>query len=108
MLCRMQHALVPPEPSFDTGHAFSLVSLGIWLATWLWTSLGSTAYTADPITGRRWTSLRYAAALRPWGEGRYTEGAAPTEFHFTGQRELSALGLHFYCFTPAGGCPGYS
>jgi RHS repeat-associated protein len=58
--------------------------------------LGSTTYTADPITGRRWTSLRYAAALRPWGEQRYAEGTAPTEFHFTGQRELSALGLLDY------------
>jgi RHS repeat-associated protein len=40
--------------------------------------------------------MRYVAALRPWGEQRYAEGAAPTEFHFTGQRELSVLGLHFY------------
>jgi RHS repeat-associated protein len=40
--------------------------------------------------------MRYADALRPWGEGRYAEGLAPTEFHFTGQRELSVLGLHFY------------
>jgi RHS repeat-associated protein len=36
------------------------------------------------------------AVLWPWGEGRYTEGATPTEFHFTGQKELSVLGLHFY------------
>jgi RHS repeat-associated protein len=36
--------------------------------------------------------MRYKA----WGEQRYAEGAAPTEFHFTGQRELSVLGLHFY------------
>jgi hypothetical protein len=61
-------------------------------------------FTADPITGRRWISLRYKAL----GEGRYAEGAAPTKLHFTGQRELSALGLHFYYFTPAGGRPGYS
>jgi RHS repeat-associated protein len=54
--------------------------------------LGSTAYTADPLLGRRWTSLRY----KTWGEQRYAEGLAPTEFHFTGQRELSVLGLHFY------------
>jgi hypothetical protein len=27
--------------------------------------LGSTAYTADPLLGRRWTSMRYVAALRP-------------------------------------------
>jgi hypothetical protein len=66
--------------------------------------LGSTAYTADPITGRRWTSLRY----KPWGEGCYAEGAAPTEFHFTGQRQLSVLGLHFYCFTPSGGRHSYA
>jgi hypothetical protein len=52
--------------------------------------------------------MRYVAALRPWGEQRYAEGAAPTEFHFTGQRELSVLGLHFYYFTPSGGRPGYS
>jgi hypothetical protein len=40
--------------------------------------------------------MRYVDALRLWGEGRYTEGAAPTEFHFTGQRELAALGLLAY------------
>jgi RHS repeat-associated protein len=40
--------------------------------------------------------MRYVAALRPWGEQRYAEGLPPTEFHFTGQRELSVLGLHFY------------
>jgi RHS repeat-associated protein len=54
--------------------------------------LGSTAYTADPVLGRRWTTLRYKA----WGEQRYAEGFAPTEFHFTGQRELAVLGLHDY------------
>jgi RHS repeat-associated protein len=54
--------------------------------------LGSTAYTADPVLGRRWTSLRYKA----WGEQRYAEGFAPTEFHFTGQKELAVLGLHDY------------
>jgi RHS repeat-associated protein len=53
--------------------------------------LGSTAYTADPITGRRWTSLRYKA----WGEQRYAEGLAPTEFHFTGQREEDYIKLYW-------------
>jgi RHS repeat-associated protein len=54
--------------------------------------LGSTAYTADPVLGRRWTSLRYKA----WGEQRYAEGVAPTDFRYTGQRFESLLGLHDY------------
>jgi RHS repeat-associated protein len=58
----------------------------------LWTGLGSTAYTADPVLGRRWTSLRYKA----WGEQRYAEGVAPTDFRYTGQRLESLLGLHDY------------
>jgi RHS repeat-associated protein len=48
--------------------------------------------TADPVLGRRWTSLRYKA----WGEQRYAEGVAPTDFRYTGQRFESLLGLHDY------------
>jgi hypothetical protein len=38
--------------------------------------LGSTSYTADPVLGRRWTSLRYKA----WGETRYASGTTQTGF----------------------------
>lgn len=52
--------------------------------------LGSTAITADN-TGAKVAELRYKA----WGETRYTYGAMPTSFHFTGQRE-DTTGLYFY------------
>jgi RHS repeat-associated protein len=51
--------------------------------------LGSIAITASS-SGAKSAELRY----KTWGEQRYAEGAAPTEFHYTGQRE--ALGLHDY------------
>jgi RHS repeat-associated protein len=50
------------------------------------------AHRPDPVLGRRWTSLRYKA----WGEQRYAEGVAPTDFRYTGQRFESLLGLHDY------------
>ena len=54
--------------------------------------LGSTSYTADPVLGRRWTSLRYKA----WGEQRYAEGVAPTNFRYTGQRFEDYIKLYWY------------
>jgi len=55
--------------------------------------LGSTAITANSSGGLH-AELRY----KPWGENRYTSGATPTTFRFTGQRsEETTLGsLYFY------------
>jgi RHS repeat-associated protein len=53
--------------------------------------LGSTAITTNS-SGSRVAELRY----RAWGETRYTWGATPTDYRFTGQREEGALGLYFY------------
>jgi RHS repeat-associated protein len=55
--------------------------------------LGSTSITASSSGGLS-AELRYKA----WGESRYTSGATPTTFRFTGQRsEEAALGsLYFY------------
>ena len=52
--------------------------------------LGSTAKTYNATTGAT-TELRY----HPWGGTRYTSGATPTSFQFTGQRN-DATGLYFY------------
>ena len=68
------------------------VRRGSTLSLLLGDHLGSTAYTADPVLGRRWTSLGYKA----WGETRYAKGVAPTDFRYTGQRFESLLGLHDY------------
>jgi len=53
--------------------------------------LGSTAITASS-SGAKSAELRYKA----WGETRYTSGATPTDFRYTGQRFESLLGLHDY------------
>jgi RHS repeat-associated protein len=60
--------------------------------SWLLTDhLGSTAITASS-SGAKSAELRYKA----WGEQRYAEGVAPTDFRYTGQRFESLLGLHDY------------
>ena len=53
--------------------------------------LGSQAITADG-NGQKTAELLYKA----WGENRYTNGATPTSYHFTGQREESTIGLYYY------------
>ena len=53
--------------------------------------LGSQAITADG-NGAKTAELLYKA----WGENRYTNGATPTSYHFTGQREESTIGLYYY------------
>jgi len=59
---------------------------------WLLTDhLGSTAITADS-GGTRVAELRYKA----WGENRYTYGATPTTYRFTGQRLDESTGLMYY------------
>ena len=52
--------------------------------------LGSTPVTATSA-GAKSAELRYKA-----GGNRYTYGTTPTTFHFTGQREETAIGLYFY------------
>jgi len=49
--------------------------------------LGSTAVTANS-SGARSAEVRYKA----WGENRYTSGATPTTFRYTGQRQEASLG----------------
>jgi len=59
---------------------------------WLLTDhLGSTAITANS-NGTRVAELRYKA----WGETRYTYGATPTTYRFTGQRLDESTGLMYY------------
>ena len=53
--------------------------------------LGSTAITADS-NGDKKAELRYKA----WGENRYTDGATPTTYRFTGQRLDESTGLMYY------------
>jgi RHS repeat-associated protein len=53
--------------------------------------LGSTAITAT-TTGSKLAELRYY----PWGGVRYTYGTTPTDYRFTGQQELSSIGLYNY------------
>ena len=64
--------------------------------------LGSTAVTADGVSGARTAELWY----KPWGESRRTPfGATPTARRFTGQvLDGVAGGLYFYnarCYDPA-------
>jgi RHS repeat-associated protein len=54
-------------------------------------ALGSTSITADS-SGTRTGELMY----KPWGEIRYTWGATPTTYRFTGQREQAEIGLYYY------------
>jgi len=53
--------------------------------------LGSTSVTADE-TGTPNSTLVYKA----WGETRASNGDAPTDYDYTGQRNESAIGLYFY------------
>ncbi len=53
--------------------------------------LGSQAITTNS-SGTRTGEIRYF----PWGTERYTYGATPTTYHFTGQRLESSLGLYYY------------
>ncbi len=53
--------------------------------------LGSTSLTASS-SGSKVAELRY----HPWGGTRYTSGATPTSYQFTGQRNDSYIGLYFY------------
>jgi RHS repeat-associated protein len=64
------------------------------IVSWLLSDhLGSTAVTADGVSGVRTAELWY----KPWGESRGTPfGATPTTYRFTGQREDASIGLYFY------------
>ena len=53
--------------------------------------LNSTAVTANS-SGAEAGKLLY----KPWGETRYSSGATPTSYRFTGQREDVTIGLYFY------------
>jgi RHS repeat-associated protein len=54
--------------------------------------LGSTSLTTDP-NGALVSEMRY----NPWGETRYTTGATPTDYTYTGQySNMSDFGLMFY------------
>jgi RHS repeat-associated protein len=55
------------------------------------TGLGSTTVSATGA-GAYHSELRY----KPWGETRYSDGATPTQRHFTGQISESQLGLYFF------------
>jgi RHS repeat-associated protein len=56
--------------------------------------LGSTAYT---VSGASETGeLRYKAFGAGARWARFTSGATPTTFRYTGQREESGLGLYYY------------
>ena len=53
--------------------------------------LGSTSIVAT-AAGGFYSELRYG----PWGETVYSSGTTPTNYHFTGQREETGIGLYFY------------
>ena len=53
--------------------------------------LGSTSITVNP-DGSKAAEMRYTA----WGETRYTSGATPTDYQYTGQRNDTGIGLYFY------------
>jgi RHS repeat-associated protein len=53
--------------------------------------LGSTALMTDNL-GNIVSEQRYKA----WGETRYSSSAANTDYLYTGQREVSDIGLYFY------------
>jgi RHS repeat-associated protein len=76
---------------YYAGGARVAMRTGSTLSFLLTDHLGSTAITASS-SGAKSAELRYKA----WGETRYTEGVAPTDFRYTGQRFESLLGLHDY------------
>jgi RHS repeat-associated protein len=53
--------------------------------------LGSTAITADGVTGTKLSELRY----KPWGEIRYASQPTMTDRRYTGQR-MEGIGLYDY------------
>ena len=53
--------------------------------------LGSTSLTVD-AGGVKTGEMLY----KPWGETRYSNGATPTSYRYTGQREDATIGLYFY------------
>ncbi|MCL4824407.1 MAG: RHS repeat-associated core domain-containing protein, partial [Anaerolineales bacterium] len=53
--------------------------------------LGSSSVTTN-ASGAKIASLMYKA----WGETRHSTGTMPTDYRYTGQREESAIGLHYY------------
>ena len=53
--------------------------------------LGSTAVTAL-ASGAFDTGTRYY----PWGGVRWSSGASPTDYQFTGQQSVASIGLYFY------------
>ena len=53
--------------------------------------LGSTAVTAL-ASGAFDTGTRYY----PWGTVRWSSGASPTDYMFTGQQNVASIGLYFY------------
>jgi len=54
--------------------------------------LGSTSIIAD-AAGTKLAEMRYTA----YGESRYTSGAMPTEYQYTGQRsQMDEIGLYYY------------
>ena len=53
--------------------------------------LGSTNVVVD-ADGALVSELRYKA----WGETRYSAGATPMDYRYTGQREEAGLGLYYY------------
>jgi YD repeat-containing protein len=76
---------------YYAGGARVAMRVGSTLSFLLTDHLGSTAITASS-SGAKSAELRYKA----WGETRYTSGATPTDFRYTGQRFESLLGLHDY------------
>jgi RHS repeat-associated protein len=76
---------------YYAGGARVAMRVGSTLSFLLTDHLGSTAITASS-SGAKSAELRYKA----WGEQRYAEGVAPTDFRYTGQRLESLLGLHDY------------
>jgi RHS repeat-associated protein len=54
--------------------------------------LGSTTITAYGTTGEFAAEVRYKA----WGEDRYTSGATPTTYRYTGQRQESYINIYYY------------
>ncbi|CAG1008547.1 hypothetical protein ANRL4_03903, partial [Anaerolineae bacterium] len=53
--------------------------------------LGSTSITAN-ASGSKVAEMRY----KPWGETRYSSGATPTTYRYTGQRQEAGIGLYYY------------
>jgi len=79
-------------------HGTTRVAMRQGSSTYYWLlgdHLGSTTVTANS-SGAKSAEIRYKA----WGEERYTWGATPTTFRYTGQRQEASLGgvagLYYY------------